>query len=76
MGPDQVKALQQVKESLSIAPTIAYFDLTKDTVVSADASSYGLGGVLLQNHDGIMKPVAYCSRTLTSSERGYDQIEK
>ena len=36
-----------------------------------DASEYGLGSVLLQ--DG--KPVAYASRSLSSAERRYAQIE-
>ena len=67
---------KKIKESLSNLPTLVFFDLTKSTTVSSDASSYGTGGVLLQEHDGVMKPVAYCSRTLTGPERRYAQIEK
>ena len=51
---------------------LAYYDVTKPTVVSADASSYGIGRVIMQEG----KPVAFCSRSLTPAEQRYAQIEK
>ncbi|KAL5463805.1 hypothetical protein EMCRGX_G032740 [Ephydatia muelleri] len=43
---------------------------------TADASSHGLGAVLLQKHDSEWKPVAYASRSLSDTEANYAQIEK
>uniref|UniRef100_A0A8C1XAL3 ribonuclease H n=1 Tax=Cyprinus carpio TaxID=7962 RepID=A0A8C1XAL3_CYPCA len=72
----QEQALTKVKQLLFEAPILSFFYVSKPTVVSADASSYGLGGVLFQQHDGNWKPVAYCLHTLTNPEYKYAQIEK
>ena len=66
-----------IKHQLSSAPILALHDTCLDTIVSADASSYGLGAVLTQKQpDGSWRPVLYASRSLTSTEQRYAQIEK
>ena len=73
-GPSQQSAFRNIKTLLTSAPTLVFYDPTRPTMVSADASSYGIGGCILQQHDEQWKPVTYCSRSLTSAERRYAQI--
>ena len=66
------KAFVRVKQLLQSTPVLQFFDRDKPVKLSVDASSFGLGGVLLQNN----KPVAYTSATLTDAQTRYSQIEK
>ena len=66
------KCLEDVKQVLTQAPVLKFFDPQKKTVLQCDASMSGLGACLLQ--DG--HPVAYASRALTPAETNYAQIEK
>ena len=75
-GPPQRTAFNKVKKLLIKPPVLAYFDPKKTTVVEADSSSYGLGGCLLQEHEEGLRPVAFCSRSLSNTEQRYPQIEK
>ncbi|KAK0146380.1 Retrovirus-related Pol polyprotein from transposon 17.6 [Merluccius polli] len=71
-GPALEKAFAMLKTMISNAPVLAFYDVNRLSTMSADVSSYGLGGVVLQDQDR----VAYCSRTLTSTQTRYAQIEK
>ena len=75
-GPGQREAFTHVKEELSKPTTLALYDTEVPTKLSADASSYGLGAVLMQKTEGGWRQVAYASRSLTETERRYAQIEK
>lgn len=54
--------------------TLAQYDIHHDTVIAADASSYGLGAVICQRQGGNeWRLVAYA---MTTTETRYAQIEK
>ena len=64
----QQRAFEEVKKQIRRSPTLAPYDPCRETIVSADASSYGLGAVLLQTQDGERRPVVYVSRAMTQTE--------
>ena len=68
----QQETFDKPKSVIATASVLAYFDNSKETVLNVDASSTGLGAVIMQ--DG--KPVAFSSKTLTTSERRYANIER
>ena len=75
-GPAQSAAFKKVQEELIKPTVLALYDPAASTKVSADASSHGLGAVLLQRTDGSWRPVSYASRSMSETERRYAQIEK
>ncbi|KAL4008446.1 hypothetical protein ACER0C_002298 [Sarotherodon galilaeus] len=75
-GPDQVRAFKTLRDALTSPQVLAMYDPNRDIKVSADASSYGLGGVLLQLWEEGWRPVVYASRSLSPTEQRYAQVEK
>ena len=73
-GPYQQSTFSGVKSELSRPIILTLYNLKVPTKVSADASSYGIGAVLLQYNEGQWKPVLYASRSMSDSECRYTQI--
>ena len=71
------EAFQKLKGILQSAPLLTHYDPKKLVRLAVDASSFGLGAVLSHiSEDGEEKPIAFASRTLSSSEQNYSMIEK
>ena len=75
-SPELEKEFIDVKGEMLKSPTLATFDLNAETMISTDASSYGLGAALLQKDEEGWKPIAYASRSMSPTEQRYAQIEK
>ncbi|XP_076454426.1 uncharacterized protein LOC143289311 [Babylonia areolata] len=62
-------------DALVSAPILQLPDQSKPFVLRTDASGIGLGAVLLQEHEGMLQPVAYASKKLVGAEFRYHAIE-
>ena len=69
---EQENAFESVKRAVTSTPVLRYFNSSEPVEGQGDASSSGIGFVLMQNG----QPVTYSSRALTASEKNYSQIEK
>lgn len=64
--------LEQLINTLSHPPVLAYPDFEQPFVLHTDASEQGLGAVLYQRQDGKMRTIAFGSRTLSPAEKNYN----
>ena len=71
-----MESFSKLNSLVTNLPVLVRYDINKDTVVSADASSYGIGSVSLLNIDGKFYPLACASRSLSPTEQRYAQIAK
>ncbi|KAK7877730.1 hypothetical protein WMY93_030544 [Mugilogobius chulae] len=70
-------AFDQVKQLIVQSTALVLFDPNKPTIVSTDASDYGIGAVLTQlDSSGEEQTVAFASRSLSDAERKYSIVEK
>ena len=75
-GVDQQKAFETLKEKLMKDPILVYPDFSKEFYLATDASSTGLGAVLLQKHKHRMRVISYASRVLSDTEKRYSTTER
>ena len=74
----QQTAFATIKSALCQDSCLLLYDLLRETKLSANASSYGVGALLFQrtSPDQPWRPVSCASRSLTPVEKNYAQIEK
>ena len=72
----QESVFNAIKQEISSEMVLAHNDPNKESLISADSSSFGLGGLLRQKHGETWMPVAFVSRSLSDTECRYAQIEK
>ena len=72
----QERSFQTLKALLVKPPILQLPDFQKIFVLRTDASDRGIGGILMQDFDDLLHPVAYASRKLAPREQRYSVIER
>lgn len=77
-GERQRSAVAAVRRQLASERVLAHFEPGAQLILSCDAGPNGIASVLSQRtgSDGCERPLAFASRSLTSSEVQYSQIQK
>ena len=74
---DCQKAFDTLKEWLASSEVLVHYYPDLPLKLDCDASAYGVGTVLSHVFpNGVERPIAHASRTLTQAEKGYAQLEK
>jgi hypothetical protein len=70
------EAFETLKRAFTSAPILAHYIPDTPLVVETDASDYALAAILSIWVDGELHPIAFHSRTFTSTELNYDVHDK
>lgn len=70
------EAFKEIKNMLVNAPVLKMPDYKKPFMLYVDASQCGVGGVLMQDHEGVDHPIGYYSKKLLPYQCSYSTIEK
>ena len=71
------KATEILKAHITSAPILCFPDLSRQFILTTDASSIAVGGVLSQiRDDGKDHPIAFFSKALNKAERKWDACEQ
>jgi hypothetical protein len=76
-NPTAQAIFDTLKMAFTSAPILIHLDPTKPFIVETDASDFALGAILSQfGIDGLLHPVAFYSRKLTSAKINYQVYDK
>ena len=75
-GLDEIGAFMTLKEHLLKDPILVYPDFNEEFFLVTDASSTGLGAVLMQKRKLRMRVISYASRKLNETEQRYSTTER
>ena len=73
---EQNKAFEKLKACLISDPILVYPDFKQEFYLATDASSTGLGAVLMQKRKTRMRVISYASRVMNDTEKRYSTTER
>lgn len=75
--PKHQHAFESLKKVLASDLALTHYDPTKPIIVAADASSYGMGAVIMHRmNDGNELPILHAASSFTSAEKNYPQVQR
>jgi predicted aspartyl protease len=76
MTPEREHAFATLKEKLTSYPVLALPIDDGKYVIDTDASDHSVAAILHQEQEGVLRVIAYASRTLNAAERSYCATRK
>lgn len=75
-SPECQEAFDFIKEKLANANILVYPDFSKPFALQTDASNAGIGFVLCQEHESVLRPIFFGGRVLSETEKRYSVTDK
>jgi hypothetical protein len=75
-GEDEQRSFDALKEKLLTPPILSHPNYQLPFEIHTDASGYGIGAILVEQHEEGERAISYVSRLLSSAKLNYSVSEK